>query len=218
MRPTRPMFARRVVMHSMAAALLSPLVLPLTTGVATAATVGVAAPAFELKDTSGKTVKLSDFKGSHVVLEWTNPGCPFVVKHYGAQNMQGLQKDYTAKKVVWLSINSTAKSASDYLEPVALQAKLTKDWGAAPTAVLMDESGAVGKAYGAKTTPHMYVIDPQGKLVYAGGIDDKRTANPADIKGAKNFVKAALDESLAGKPVSTPTATPYGCSVKYDAG
>ena len=182
-----------------------------------AVTVGEPAPGFELKDTSGKTVKLADFKGRHVVLEWSNPGCPFVVKHYGAQNMQGLQKEYTAKNVAWLSINSTASSASDYLAPAALDARLVKDWGAAPTAVLMDESGTAGRAYAAKTTPHMYVIDPAGKLIYAGGIDDKRTANPADIKTAKNFVKAALDEALAGKPVSTPTSTPYGCSVKYGA-
>ncbi len=185
---------------------------------AVAATIGQPAPAFELKDTSGKSVKLSDFKGKHVVLEWTNPGCPFVQKHYGAQNMQALQKEYTTKDVVWLSVNSTAKSAGDYLDPSALNAKLVKEWSATPTAVLMDESGTAGRAYGAKTTPHMYVIDPAGKLVFAGGIDDKRTANPADIKTAKNFVKAALSESMSGKPVSTPTATPYGCSVKYDAG
>ena len=191
--------------------------LSLPTFSAWAVTIGQPAPAFELKDTSGKTVKLADFKGKHVVLEWVNPGCPFVVKHYGSQNMQGLQKAYTAKDVVWLSVNSTARSAGDYLEPAALNAKLVKEWGAAPTAVLMDESGKVGRAYAAKTTPHMYVIDPAGKLVYAGGIDDKRTSNPADVKTANNFVKAALTESLAGKPVSTPTATPYGCSVKYDA-
>lgn len=191
--------------------------LPLLAAPAFAVTIGQPAPAFELKDTSGKTVKLADFKGKHVVLEWVNPGCPFVVKHYGSQNMQGLQKTYTAKDVVWLSVNSTARSASDYLEPAALNTKLVKEWGAAPTAVLMDESGKVGRAYAAKTTPHMYVIDPAGKLVYAGGIDDKRTSNPADVKTANNFVKAALTESMAGKPVSTPTATPYGCSVKYDA-
>ncbi|GAB4553319.1 MAG: thioredoxin family protein [Rhizobacter sp.] len=191
--------------------------LPLLAAPAFAVTIGQPAPAFELKDTSGKTVKLADFKGKHVVLEWVNPGCPFVVKHYGSQNMQGLQKAYTAKDVVWLSVNSTAKSAGDYLEPAALNAKLVKEWGAAPTAVLMDESGKVGRAYAAKTTPHMYVIDPAGKLVYAGGIDDKRTSNQADVKTANNFVKAALNESMAGKPVSTPTATPYGCSVKYDA-
>lgn len=199
---------------AMAAALL----LPLVSSNALAAQVGEAAPPFELKDTAGKTVKLSDFKGRHVVLEWTNPGCPFVVKHYGAQNMQALQKDAVAKNVVWLTVNSTARGASDYLPPAALSTKLVKDWGAAPTAVLMDESGATGRAYAAKTTPHMYVIDPAGKLVYAGGIDDKRTANPADIPSARNFVKAALNDSLAGKPVGTPAATPYGCSIKYEAG
>ena len=192
-------------------------VLPLLGVSAGAVGVGDTAPAFELKDTQGKTVKLADFKGRHVVLEWTNPGCPFVQKHYGAKNMQALQKEATSKGAVWLSINSTARSASDYLAPGALANKLVKDWGAAPTAVLMDEAGTVGRAYAARTTPHMYVIDPAGKLVYAGGIDDKRTANPADIPGAKNFVRAALTESLAGKPVSTPNAAPYGCSIKYDA-
>ena len=182
-----------------------------------AVAVGDAAPAFELKDTQGKTVKLADFKGRHVVLEWTNPACPFVVKHYGPQNMQTLQKEAKAKNVVWLSINSTARSHRDHLEPAALQDKLVKDWGAAPAAVLMDEAGSVGKAYGARTTPHMYVIDPAGKLVFAGGIDDKRSSNPADIPGAKNFVRAALADSLAGKPVATPSPAPYGCSIKYDA-
>lgn len=181
------------------------------------ATVGAPAPDFQLKDATGKVVKLADFKGKHVVLEWTNPGCPFVVKHYGSQNMQSLQKEYTAKDVVWLSINSTAKGHYDYLEPTALTAKY-KEWGSAQTAMLMDEAGTVGKAYAARTTPHMYVIAPDGKLVYAGGIDDKRSADPADVKTAKNFVRAALSESMAGKPVSTATATPYGCSVKYAAG
>ncbi len=183
--------------------------------VAHAADVGKPAPDFTLTDVNGKAVKLSDFKGKHVVLEWTNPNCPFVVKHYGSNNMQGLQKDKTAKNVVWLAVNSTSKSHQDYMAPAALSSKMIGEWKAAPTGLLMDESGTVGKSYQAKTTPHMYVIDPKGTLVFAGGIDDKRSANPADIKGAKNFVRAALDESLAGKPVSTPTATPYGCSVKY---
>ncbi len=201
-------FSKRLIALAALAAAL-----PLT-AVAQAATVGQAAPAFEVKDASGKTVRLADFKGKHVVLEWTNPGCPFVVKHYGAQNMQALQKEAAAKNVVWLSVSSTAPGQTDYLAPAALTAKY-QAWGAAPAAMLMDDSGSIGKAYGAKTTPHMYVIDPAGKLVYAGGIDDKRSANPADIPGATNFVKAALAESLAGKPVSTTTAAPYGCSVKY---
>jgi peroxiredoxin len=178
---------------------------------------GQAAPAFELTDASGKKVMLADFKGKFVVLEWTNPGCPFVVKHYGSQNMQSLQKEATAKGVVWLSISSTARDHADYLPPPAL-AQRYKEWGSAPTAMLMDDSGKVGRAYGARTTPHMYVIDPKGLLVYAGGIDDKRSANPEDVKTAKNFVRAALAEALAGKPVGTPSATPYGCSVKYAAG
>jgi len=200
--------------HCLAAAALAAVSAP---GWAQDASIGQAAPAFELTDTQGKSVRLADFKGKFVVLEWTNPGCPFVVKHYGSQNMQGLQKEALAKNVVWLSISSTAQGHSDYLAPAALAAKY-KQWGAAPSALLMDDSGKVGRAYGARTTPHMYLIDPKGALVYAGGIDDKRTANPEDVKTAKNFVRTALGEALAGKPVSTPTAAPYGCSVKYAAG
>jgi peroxiredoxin len=181
---------------------------------AQAATVGAPAPDFQLKDTSGKTVRLADLKGKHVVLEWTNPSCPFVQKHYGSQNMQGLQKEFVPKNVVWLTISSTAASHPEYLEPAALSAKY-KEWTSAPSAMLMDDAGTVGKAYAARTTPHMYVIDPGGKLVYAGGIDDKRSANPADVKTAKNFVKAALSEALAGQAISTPSAAPYGCSIKY---
>ena len=190
---------------------------PWLTPSAQAANVGQAAPAFELSDTTGKAVKLADFKGKFVVLEWTNPSCPFVVKHYGSQNMQTLQKEATAGGVVWLSISSTAKDHYDYLAPAALMQRY-EEWGSTPSAMLMDDDGQVGRAYGARTTPHMYVIDPQGVLVYAGGIDDKRSANPADVKTAKNFVRAALGEATAGKPVSTPTAAPYGCSVKYAAG
>jgi peroxiredoxin len=182
--------------------------------VALAANAGQPAPEFELLDATGKTVKLSDFKGKFVVLEWTNPSCPFVVKHYGSQNMQSLQKEAAGKDVVWLSVSSTAPSHSEYLPPAAL-AQRYKEWGGAPTAILMDDSGKVGKAYAARTTPHMFVVDPKGTLVYAGGIDDKRSANPEDVKTAKNFVRVALGESMAGKPVSTPTAAPYGCSIKY---
>jgi hypothetical protein len=162
-------------------------------------------------------VQLADFKGKTVVLEWTNPGCPFVVKHYGSQNMQALQKEAAAQGVVWLSISSTSPGHGDYLAPAALGGKL-QGWGAAPAALLMDDAGMVGRAYGARTTPHMYVIDAKGVLVYAGGIDDKRSANPEDVKTAKNFVRAALADLQAGKPVGTPTAAPYGCSVKYAAG
>lgn len=194
---------------------LATLLVTTAVAAAHAGTVGQAAPDFTLTDVNGKAVKLSDFKGKHVVLEWTNPGCPFVQKHYTSDNMQSLQKDAKGKDVVWLSINSTAKSASDYLEPTKLNARMNGDWKGASSYLLMDESGKAGKAYEAKTTPHMYVIDPNGKLVFAGGIDDKRSANPADVKTAKNFVRAALDETLAGKPVTVATAQPYGCSIKY---
>lgn len=203
------MNASRCHALALAALLLSP-------ALATAAAVlGQPAPAFELKDTDGKTVRLADFKGRHVVLEWTNPGCPFVQKHYQSRNMPTLQKELGAKQVAWLSINSTAQGSSDHLAPAALKDKLVREWGAAPTAVLMDESGQTGKAYAARTTPHLYVVNPAGVLVYAGGIDDKRSANPADIPGARNHVRAALDELLAGKPVSRPSTPPYGCSIKY---
>jgi hypothetical protein len=149
-----------------------------------------------------------------VVLEWVNPGCPYVRKHYDSANMQATQKDAVARGAVWLAVNSTATSAGDYQPPARL-AEWMKSKGAAPTATLMDVDGKLGRAYGARTTPHMYLIDPQGKLVYAGAIDSKPTADPADVKTATNYVKQALDESLAGKPVSVATTRAYGCSVKY---
>ncbi|MES2927511.1 MAG: thioredoxin family protein [Pseudomonadota bacterium] len=183
-------------------------------GAQAAATVGQPAPDFMLKDTSGKTVRLSDFKGKHVVLEWTNPGCPFVRKHYDSGNMPATQKDATGQGVVWLSINSTEKASSDYLEPAKLMA-WKQERKAAPTAVLMDEEGTVGKSYGARTTPHLYIVNPQGVLVYAGGIDSIPSARPADIEKATNYVKVGLAEALAGKPISAATTQPYGCSIKY---
>jgi peroxiredoxin len=182
-----------------------------------AATVGQPAPAFTATDTSGKAVSLADFKGKHVVLEWVNPGCPFVVKHYQSANMQGTQKDAVAKGVVWLTINSTHEDASDYKKPAEMASWMQQQNAAAST-TLMDASGKVGRAYGARTTPHMYVIDPVGTVVYAGAIDSKPTSNPADVAGATNHVKAALAESLAGKPVGVASTRPYGCSVKYGNG
>ena len=179
-----------------------------------AATVGQPAPAFALTDTNGKVVNLADYKGKTVVLEWHNPECPFVKKHYDSANMQGLQSKYTKDGVVWLAVSSTEPGHQDYKKPDVMNGIL-KTSKASPTAYLMDDSGATGKSYGAKTTPHMYIINAQGTLVYAGGIDDKRSSNVADIKTAKNFVAAALDEIKAGKPVSVATSTPYGCSVKY---
>ena len=156
-------------------------------GAQAAATVGQPAPDFMLKDTNGRAVRLSDFKGKHVVLEWTNPGCPFVRKHYGSGNMPATQKAATAKGVVWLAINSTERAASDYLQPAALDGWMKKQ-SAAPTAVLMDEDGTIGQAYGARTTPHIFIIDPKGTLVYAGGIDSIPSARPDDIKAATNYV------------------------------
>jgi peroxiredoxin len=188
-----------------------------TSAALAAATVGQPAPAFTATDTSGKTVSLADFKGKHVVLEWVNPGCPYVVKHYGSANMQGTQKDATAKGVVWLSVNSTATEHGDYKAPAAM-AQWMQSQKAAATATLMDADGKVGRAYGARTTPHMYIVDPKGTLVYAGGIDNKPSSNPADVATATNHVKVALAEALAGKAISQPTTRAYGCSVKYSSG
>ncbi len=181
-----------------------------------AATVGQPAPAFTAKTVDGKTVSLADFKGKHVVLEWVNPGCPFVVKHYNSGNMQGTQQMAADKGVVWLAINSTATDQKDYLAPAALNSWM-KQQKSVVNATLMDEAGTVGKAYGARTTPHMYIVNPAGTLVYAGAIDSKATANPADIATATNHVKVALGETLAGQVVSQAQTRPYGCSVKYSS-
>jgi peroxiredoxin len=181
-----------------------------------AAAVGQPAPAFTAVDTAGRTVSLADFKGRHVVLEWVNPGCPYVRRHYDSASMQATQKDATAKGVVWLAVNSTAEDAGDYLKPAAL-AQWMQAQQAAATATLMDADGRVGRAYGARTTPHMYVIDPAGTLIYAGAIDDRPRASLAETPQASNHVRAALAESLAGKAVSTPSTQPYGCSVKYSS-
>lgn len=175
---------------------------------------GKAAPAFEVKDATGKMQKLSDMKGKWIVLEWTNKDCPYVKKHYSSKNMQKIQKTYTDKGVTWLSVISSKKGDQGNLSP-AEAIKVASADGAVATAILLDESGTMGKAYGAKTTPHMYVINPQGNVVYAGGIDDNDSANPAVIAKSKNYVTAALDEGLAGKPVTVASSRPYGCSVKY---
>jgi peroxiredoxin len=167
-----------------------------------------------LADTAGKAVKLSDYKGKFVVLEWTNPECPFVQKHYTSKNMQDLQKEWGGKDVVWLTINSTNRSSSEFKTGAQMDAWL-KTQGAAPKSALIDFDSATGRAYAAKTTPHMFVVDPSGKVLYNGAIDDKRSANPADAKTAKNYVRAALTEATAGKPVTVASTTPYGCSVKY---
>jgi len=175
---------------------------------------GQAAPEFALADIQGKPQKLSAYRGKYVVLEWFNSECPFVQKHYESGNMQSLQKKYGDKGVVWLTVNSTSPESSNYRDPARSQ-QIVKDWKINSTALMLDADGKVGQAYGARTTPHMWVIDPSGKVIFVGGIDDKATFRAADVKDARNFVAAALDESMAGKAVSVSAATPYGCSVKY---
>ena len=179
-----------------------------------AAVVGKPAPHFKLTDANGKAVSLSDFRGKTVVLEWSNPGCPFVQKHYGSGNMQKAQTAAAKDGVVWLTINSGAPGKQGHMSGAEAKAFLAKA-GARPAAYLLDPRGVVGRAYEAKTTPHMYVVNKAGTLVYAGGIDDKPTKSPADIKSARNHVLAALSELKAGKAVSVATSRPYGCAVKY---
>lgn len=176
--------------------------------------IGKPAPEFTLTDTNGKTHSLADFKGKVVVLEWINHGCPFVVKHYSSGNMQKLQTDATGKDVVWLSICSSAAGKQGHMTAEAANKK-SAEVGAKATAYLLDEDGTVGKLYGAKRTPEMYVINKEGILVYKGAIDDKSSADAADIATAKNHVTAAIDEVLGEKPVTTASTTAYGCSVKY---
>jgi peroxiredoxin len=176
--------------------------------------VGSAAPEFSSSDANGKTQSLSQYKGKYVVLEWFNPDCPFVKKHYGGGNMQKLQEDYTGKGVVWLTIDSNAPGTEGNLTPEQAQ-KVMNSWKTKMTALLIDPESKVAKLYGAKNTPHMVVINPEGKIVYEGAIDSKASPNPADIPSSTNYVKSALDESLAGRPVSNAQTKPYGCSVKY---
>jgi peroxiredoxin len=178
------------------------------------AVVGQTAPAFTLPDSHGKAHSLADFGGKVVVLEWWNAECPFVGKHYGSGNMQKLQKEWTGKGVVWLTVSSSAPGKQGFVDGAKANALMKEKQGAA-TAVLLDHDGKVGKAYGAKTTPHMYVIDGKGVLVYAGGIDDKPSTDQADVATARNHVAAALAEVTAGKPVTVATSPPYGCGVKY---
>jgi peroxiredoxin len=176
--------------------------------------VGSAAPDFSLTDAKGKTHSLSQYKGKYVVLEWFNPECPFVKKHYGSGNMQKLQAEYTNKGVVWLSIDSSAPGTEGNLTQEQAEKKMS-EWKTRQTAFLLDPEGKAGRAYGAKNTPDMIIINPEGRIIYEGAIDSKATPNPADISSSTNYVKVALDESMAGKPVTTSSTKPYGCSVKY---
>jgi peroxiredoxin len=179
-----------------------------------AATTGAAAPQFTGTDANGRTVRLSDYAGKVVVLEWTNHQCPYVRKHYGSGNMQSVQADAKAQGVVWLSIVSSAPGKEGHV--TAEQARqLQSEQKAVPAAVILDPTGAIGRAYSAKTSPHMFVIDAQQRIVYQGAIDDKPTADVASLKGARNYVREALAHVKAGKPVAEAETTPYGCSVKY---
>jgi peroxiredoxin len=182
--------------------------------VARAATVGQAAPTFTGTDSQGKTQSLEQYRGKFVVLEWTNRECPYTKKQYDSGNMQALQREWTAKGVVWLTVLSSAPDEQGYLTASQENAQMERVH-AHPTAAILDPKGGIGKLYGARTTPHMFVIDPQGKLIYAGAIDDKPTTDTADVKGAKNYVSAALTEAMAGQPVQVASTRPYGCSVKY---
>jgi peroxiredoxin len=176
--------------------------------------VGKAAPDFRATDANGRAVSLSEFRGKTVVLEWNNPDCPTVKKHYESGNMQKTQAEAAAAGVVWLTINSSAEGNQGYMTPADAKA-FAAGQPSRRTAYLLDPEGVVGRSYGAKATPHMYVINSSGTLIYNGGIDDKPTQDQADIAGARNHVLAALGELKAGKPVSVPTSRPYGCSVKY---
>lgn len=176
--------------------------------------IGASAPDFTLTDIRGEAVSLSAYAGKTVVLEWTNYDCPFVKKHYSGGHMQALQSEAAGRGVVWLSVNSSAAGKQGHFTPEQWLAR-SSEAGVASEKILLDPSGEVGRAYGAKTTPHLFIVDPKGKVVYQGAIDDRPTTNAEDIAGAKNYVRQALDELEAGKPVSEPVTAAYGCSVKY---
>lgn len=181
---------------------------------ASALEIGKPAPSFTGKGSDGKDYNLSDYRGKYVVLEWLNHGCPYVAKHYDSGNMQGLQKKYTEKETIWLSVISSAPGKQGYSTPEEANADVKKH-NASPTAVILDPEGKIGRAYDAKTTPHMFVINPKGDLIYAGAIDSKRSTDQKDIPKSVNYVSQALDEAMAGKPVTTASTQAYGCSVKY---
>jgi peroxiredoxin len=190
------------------------MVLILFVAGALAVKVGDQAPDFTGTDSHGQTHKLSDYRGKFVVLEWHNNGCPFTKKHYESGNMPRLQKEWTNKGVVWFTVISSSPGSQGYVTADQENEYMQK-MHAAPTAALLDPKGEIGHLYGAKTTPHMFVINPQGQVIYNGAIDDKPTPDPSDINGAKNYVSEALQEALAGQPVAVASTRPYGCSVKY---
>lgn len=176
--------------------------------------IGQPAPAFRAKDFHGRTVSLAQFKGRTVVLEWTNNGCPYTAKHYDSGNMQALQKDAVAEGVEWLTVSSAAPGLQGYMTPAQARAWKARV-GAHSSDVILDASGKLGHAYEAKTTPHIFIVDKAGRLAYMGGVDDRPYQAPESLQGAKNYVRAALDDLKAGRPVAEPVTRPYGCSVKY---
>ncbi len=201
--------ARAMLLLAITAAAAAPA------GAGEKAAVDSQAPLFTLNDASGISHSLSDYRGKYVILEWVNFTCPFVGKHYGSGSMQDLQKTMTSKGVVWLSICSSARGKEGYFEGDALKAKI-KEEHAAPTAYLVDAEGAVGRAYGAKTTPHMFIIDTEGTLIYAGGIDNIASTDQEDIAKARNYVKEVMEAVWDGKPAPVKSTRSYGCSVKYN--
>jgi hypothetical protein len=176
--------------------------------------VGDPAPEFQATDSNGQVHKLSEYRGKFVVLEWHNNGCPYTRKHYESGNMQRLQREWTSRGIIWFTVISSAPGQQGYVT-AQQENDYMKQMNAAPTAALLDSQGDLGRLYAAKTTPHMFIINPSGILIYDGAIDSKATADQADIASATNYVTQALEEAMAGKPVGTPTSRPYGCSVKY---
>jgi peroxiredoxin len=200
--------------HATVWAVALPLILVAGPFIAHAANVGGQAPAFTGTDTKGKTHTLAGLRGKWVVLEWHNNGCPYVRKHYGSGNMQALQRAWTDRGVVWLTVISSAPGMQGFVTAAEADAYAAQS-KAVPTAILLDPGGEIGRLYDARTTPQTYVVNPQGMLIYNGAIDNKPSTNPADVATATNYVSAALTEAMAGQPVTTPTTRPYGCSVKY---
>ncbi len=191
---------------------LASLLLPLPAQAALA--IGQRAPELSLEDVQGRSVRLSDFRGRHVVLEWNNPGCPFVRKHYGSGQMQVLQAEARGKGVVWLTVNSTADGSADFMTPAQMTRWLAEQ-KAVPSAALVDESGALGRAMGARSALHFFILNPRGELIYAGAIDSIPSAKVEDLKTATNFVRQGLNDALAGQPLSVATRRPYGCPITY---
>jgi len=205
---------RKSHVHAHLAAIVAAVLTLASTTPARAIQVGAPAPDFHGTDSNGKTQSLDQYKGKYVVLEWHNHDCPYTIKHYRSGNMQSLQKQWTAKGVVWFTVISSAPGEQGYVDAGQENAYMKK-MGAQPTAAILDPKGEVGHLYGAKTTPNMFIIDPSGKLIYAGAIDDHPTPEISDIQSSKNYVSAALSEAMNGKAVQTPVTRPYGCSVKY---